>query len=135
MFGRIAVVLVTGALVLAGCGGDSQPPETTSSPAADLNIGLTDFRFAPALWTLQSNTAAELQLTNRGSFTHDWTVLASPIDVESDFDESLVLSTFEVNVGAQVAVTISPLPAGTYQVICSIPTHFSQGMVGTLTVE
>ena len=84
---------------------------------------MADFRLAPDSWTLRPGVTVEVFLTNRGSSEHDWTVLFNPIATESELTDLLVISAVEVNAGAQSTVDFRVPPAGTYQVVCSIPTH------------
>ena len=119
----------------AGCSGDSGGlSQTSASAPVESDIDMSDYRFAPAALTVKSGTNLELNLSNSGSVVHNWTVLANEITAESEFDENTVLFAGEALAGAQRAYVFEPSPAGVYQVICTIPTHFSLGMVGTLTV-
>jgi uncharacterized cupredoxin-like copper-binding protein len=45
-----------------------------------------------------------------------------------------VLTETEVEAGETGELTLNA-PAGTYQIICALDTHFDAGMEGTLTVE
>lgn len=133
---RLPAAIAVGAIVLAACSSGSAPPTQSTSPAAGTTtIDLSDFRFAPAAVTIQAGTTAEINLRNSGSVLHNWTVLTDEITTETDFEESMVLFTAEAVAGAQNRLTFESPPAGVYQVICTIPTHFGLGMVGSLTVE
>lgn len=134
---RLSIVaFLVFAFVGAGCSGNSGGVSQTSAAApVAIDIDMSDYRFAPAALTVKSGTNLELNVRNNGSVVHNWTVLANEITAESEFDETTVLFAGEALAGAQSAYVFEPPSAGVYQVICTIPTHFSLGMVGTLTVE
>jgi len=96
---------------------------------------MLDYRFAPVTVTLPSGTPVELVLRNLSSVVHNWTVLAEEITAESEFDETMVLFTNEVSAQGLERTMFQPPPPGAYQVICTISTHFTLGMVGSLVVE
>jgi plastocyanin len=121
--GVISIVLA-GALVLVGCGGDDagtdaptggndaateQPADPTSS------ITLLDNEYSPSDPVI---TSGELQLVNDGASPHTFTVEDEQIDVE-------------VKPGAEATETID-LEPGTYTLFCEF--HRGQGMETTLTV-
>ncbi len=123
------------ALAAVACGGGSETPTSAPTVGGDvLTVDLSDFRFAPATITISAGSPIELRLRNSGSVVHNWTVLSSEITRETDFDDSLVLATGEVVAGAQDLFTFEPPPPGSYQVICTVATHFTQGMAGELIV-
>ena len=106
--------------------GSSATPE--ASPAADSGDAVADvmveageFFFEPAEFTIAADTDVGIQINNSGSLPHDFTILKT--DYAVDFEA-----------GATGELTVN-LPAGTYQVDCTIPGHAEQGMVATLIVE
>jgi uncharacterized cupredoxin-like copper-binding protein len=55
-------------------------------------------------------------------------------DTEEELLADFVLTETEVEAGETGELTLNA-PAGTYQIICALDTHFDAGMEGTLTVE
>lgn len=83
---------------------------------------MTEYAFDP-----KDGTAAQgdtITATNDGEIPHNYTI-------EADGDE---VTTGDVDPGSSGEVTVDVDP-GDYDVICTIPGHADQGMVGTLTVE
>ena len=105
------------AIALLGCGED----DTGGVVDGALVIEASEFAFEPESVTIASNTDVELTLDNVGAVEHDWAVEELDINIHADPGET---TTETVNV-----------PAGTYEVICTIPGHAEAGMVGTLVAE
>ena len=124
------------ALVLAGCGGGDVGGSDDSAAATELEIRMDSFFFDPADTTVVADTDIDLSVLNLdASLQHNWVIInpGSEISDEADFDESDILyETSEVEPNASATGTFS-VAAGEYQVICTIPGHFSAGMKGTLT--
>ncbi len=76
-----------------------------------------------------------VELRNDGAIVHNWTVLTSRVETESDFREAMRIAGVTAESGAIGRVTFSTPPPGQYQVICTIPGHYSSGMEGLLVVE
>ena len=120
--GVISIVLA-GALVLAGCGGDDAGTDAptdgdaaTEQPADPTStITLLDNEYSPADPVI---SGGELQLINEGESPHTFTVEDEEVDVE-------------VEAGAEATETIDLAP-GTYTLFCTF--HRGQGMETTLTV-
>jgi uncharacterized cupredoxin-like copper-binding protein len=124
------LIRVTAALFLiAACGGGE---ETSDS----LQTTVSEFQFAPSTWTVAADSAASIEVTNAGSMTHEWVLMNPDVQIasEAEFTEDLVYIETEVEAGATETLDFTAPAAGTYQVICAIPSHFDAGMEGTLTV-
>lgn len=130
----IAISLALVVPLAAACAGDTSIPAQTPATAS-VDVGLSDYRFAPATVTVEAGVPLQLNLRNSGSVPHNWTVLASDIAAESELEETMILFTGEALAGALNTYPFDPPPAGEYQVICTIPTHFSLGMTGSLVVK
>ena len=133
---RVAFALIAVfALVLAGCGG-SDDGGGDASAATEIEIRMDSFFFDPANTSVVAGTDIDLTVLNLdSSLEHNWVVInpGSEITNESDFDESDVLyQTSEVAPNASATGSFN-VAAGEYQVICTVPGHFSAGMEGTLT--
>ncbi len=100
------------ALAVAACGNGGGG---TTVEATD------DFEFSPAALTIEAETDTDITLDNVGVVEHDWTI------------EELDLEIYAA--GGETTTETINVPAGTYDVICTIPGHAEAGMVGTLTAE
>ena len=125
---RSLVWVAVFALIAVACGDDD-------SLDTSLEVTATDFEFTPNSYRLPANTEASLTFKNDGAVEHEWVIMTSPIDNESEFEEDLVLWEEEVEAGEEKTVTIPPLEPGTYQIICGLEGHFTAGMEGELVVE
>ena len=139
---RYGSFLMAVALVAAACGGgdssDTVPaPEATiatSPPTSDITATAKDFLFSPNAWTAGAESEVTFEFENQGSVTHTWIILSSPIESESEFSEDLIVFETSAEAGEAATITFTAPAAGTYQVICNVPGHFSLGMEGLLTV-
>jgi len=83
-------------------------------------VGLSEFAISPA--SLQVPEGGSLKVTNNGAAVHDLSI------------EGTDLTTGEIQPGETATLDPSSLPAGDYEVFCSIPGHKDSGMTATLTV-
>jgi uncharacterized cupredoxin-like copper-binding protein len=129
----IPLVLVLG-LAIAACGGDDSPD--TGDAATDWAISMVEFEFDPAEPTVPAGEEITLVLENAGSVEHNWVLLAADVRLEDEADltDDMVLFEQAVDPGQSVTTTFTAAGRGIYQVICSIPGHFTAGMEGRLTV-
>jgi len=133
----VVVVVLTGAgLLLGACGGDDD--EGGGEASTSIEATASDFQFEPDSWTVPAGEEFTIDFTNDGSVEHEWAVIneGEDLDSEDDFAEEKVLFEVEaVPAGESATEAFTVEDAGTYQVICAIPSHFDAGMEGTLTVE
>jgi hypothetical protein len=131
-----AGVLAVMVIAVVAMSGDDTPATTatTGPPQSALFTVATEFAYAPDLWLAVPDTPIDVTMDNQGTVEHDWTVLSASIENESEFSEDLVLFRLYAEAGTTVEGTTQPLPAGTYQVICTIPGHFTAGQQGILRV-
>lgn len=122
------VVGLTIVSLLGACGGDSDDASTS------LDVSAAEFEFSPSSYVIPAGTEVPLTFTNDGALLHEWVIMTTPIAEESEFTEDLVLWEEEAEAGETKEVTIPPLDAGTYQIICAIEGHFAAGMEGELVV-
>jgi nitrite reductase (NO-forming) len=108
------------------------------------------FTLAPATLTVPAGQPVELTLINKGASIHNWAapslaatglqVLAMPKDLPAVFlqDVTTLLKAghpiVEAGPNQHAVIRFTPLVAGTYQTLCTIPGHKEMGMVGTLVV-
>ena len=127
---------VLGIALVACTGGDE--------PSTALRVTTSDFQFSPNEWTVPAGEEITIEITNDGSVLHEWVLMRPGVTIEAESDlpetEEELLADFvyvedEVDAGGTKTLTFTAPPAGTYQVICAIQTHFDAGMEGTLTVE
>jgi uncharacterized cupredoxin-like copper-binding protein len=113
-------------------GGGSAAP---AGPSTSLDIEASEFAFDPADVSIVADTDVEVALANVGAVEHNWTVLeaGTTIASEADYDDSTAVAEVAADPGASESGTVN-LPAGSYQVICTVPGHFAAGMEGTLEV-
>ena len=139
--GVVAVVALILAIIAMTRAGESEPVAATTSTTAaatttqattttaapttttttlPLEIDLAEFSINPT--DIVVGEGAILDVTNSGSFPHDLTI------------EGTGLATPVLQSGESAQLDLSELSAGTYQVLCAVPGHADQGMVGTLVI-
>lgn len=113
-------------------GGGSAAP---SGPATSVSVSASEFAFDPADVAIVADTDVEVTLDNVGAVEHNWTVLeaGTTISTEADYDDGLAVADVAAAAGASESGTVN-LPAGSYQIICTVPGHFGAGMEGSLEV-
>ena len=109
----VAVLALGGlaALVASGSGGTSDA----------VRVGMVDFGFRPATVRVTAGEA-ELHIVNEGKVPHDLVVAGPGKGIP------------EIHAGAEMDLDLGELPAGTYEIYCSVPGHAAAGMVGELQV-
>lgn len=129
-------VMLTSATIVAGaCSGSGDTTTTTVRPPgerAEVVVDLDEYRFVPSTVSVRGNVNVDVR--NLGGLEHTWSVLAAPIDSESELAGSTRLLEVRLEVGQSANIELDELPVGVYQLVCAIPGHFSAGMVGELVV-
>jgi plastocyanin len=145
----VSIVLLTGALAIAGCGSSSKSSssssESTAASAPANTPSSTPASSTPAAGGATQSLAANpegllkfdkssltakagsvsIQFTNNASLTHNLTVASASGAVEG--------ATATFSGGTKIlALNLKP---GTYKFYCSVPGHRAAGMEGTLTVK
>ncbi|MEX2532504.1 MAG: cupredoxin domain-containing protein [Nitriliruptoraceae bacterium] len=140
IYSRLLVASALAPLLLLGSGCQS---DDVGSSSAQLEATLSEFAFTPDTWTAPANEDVTVSLTNIGAVTHEYVILQHGVTISSEADlpdteeellADFVLTEEEVEPGETGELDFN-VPAGTYQIICAIRTHFDAGMEGTLTVE
>ena len=129
-------VLVAGGLLLGACGDDDDGDDAGASSSIDVEA--REFEFEPNSWTVAAGEEFTVEFENGGETEHEWAVLEAGEDIESEseFEEDKVAFEIEATpAGESVSQVFTIEDAGTHQVICALPGHFTSGMEGTLTVE
>jgi plastocyanin len=97
-------------------------PAGTRAEDRDVNVSLSEWKLQPSRTKVPAGSIRFLA-ENIGATQHALRVVGKGMDVSTD------------NFGPGESRTITMvLPAGQYQLICSIVGHEQQGMVATLTV-
>lgn len=97
------------------------------APKATLRVMASDFKFAPAVFSMKAGEATLIQFENDGAAEHDF-VVKTP-DGKSDWIH------LHAMVNAAVAATFRIDERGRYRVLCTVPGHKEAGMVGELVVQ
>jgi nitrite reductase (NO-forming) len=129
-------------------------PGAASAQVTRLTVTATEtasaYTLAPATLTVPAGQPVELTLINKGASIHNWAapglaatalqVLSMPKDLPAVFlqDVSTLIKEghpiLEAGPNQRAVIRFTPLAAGTYQTLCTIPGHKEMGMVGTLVV-
>jgi uncharacterized cupredoxin-like copper-binding protein len=122
----LVAVIVASVFVVAGCGGDDNGGEetTTGTASQTVSITATDFAFSPSTVTVDASGTYTFDLTNDGGTDH-------AIEIEGQGSEE---RSDTVSPGESASVTID-LQSGTYEMYCPIDGHKAQGMEGEITVS
>jgi uncharacterized cupredoxin-like copper-binding protein len=127
---RSTVMLSAMLFGVVACGSDSKSSDATAAGASaapsapgDVQITESEFKIELSSTTLTAG-AHTFDITNNGTFKHN-------INIEGTGIEEVESGDIEPGSTGQVSVT---LPAGTYEVYCSIPTHKGKGMELDITV-
>ena len=104
-----------------------------------IEIITTDFQFIPNVWSVNRGEATSLLLSNHGKQEHEWVLLKLGTKVTLPFDADDEAKVFwEIEAGPTIEkkeIFITPLKAGTYDIVCGKPRHIERGMKGTLIVK
>lgn len=120
-------------LFLAACSATTGAT-TSGQPAADLVVTMNEWRFAPREVVVEVERPAVVELRNSGAVLHEWAVVDGRVTTEADLGGVEVLARLKVNAGDVARLELPALRPGVYDVVCPIPGHIANGMVGTLTV-
>lgn len=114
----------------AGGGGGESASGTSFSIEAD------NFVFRPDSYQAPADQDVSVELVNVSAIEHNWTVLqeGTTIAEESEYSDDLSITQIVVAANETASDTIN-LPAGSYQVICTVAGHFAAGMKAQLTVS
>ena len=132
---HLIALLVALAVVLVSCGGGDDDADGGEA-VTDFQVQMDSFFFDPENVTVVAGTDVTVTALNLDSaLQHNWVIIeqGSEVGDEQEIDESAFLfQTAEIDPQTSATGTFNVAP-GEYQVICTVPGHFSAGMVGTLT--
>lgn len=135
----LAILLVTGAIGVAGCGGSG---ETTTTKKGEFqprtyptDVGLTEWKVYPEASRVTAGRVL-FRVQNSGQFKHSFVVIRTDQDA-SELGGSTagkVGEIPEVNLGQPGTLEINMQP-GHYALICGLPGHYQRGMYENLDVR
>ena len=123
-----AYLAAIGTFVLAGCGGDEEPPSgpPVTVPASDpVEVVAEDFLFDPAAIVVEGGGPLEIVLDNQGAVAHNLTL----------FDGAEEVGATPTFAGGEQRSTTIDLAPGAYRMVCTVADHEQLGMVGDLEVR
>ena len=140
----VVVALVSLALFISACGGSEEAPAETAAEATIVDVRLSEFKVSLSAGTAPAGTVT-FRLMNDGAVVHNFRVIRTdlaadelPVDEAAftvDEDQVDVLASgSDLDASAEEEIT-ADLAAGSYVLICNIPTHYDAGMHTTFTVE
>ncbi len=131
---KFIAAAVLGAVLFAGCGGGDERDSSddngggdtteTEAPAGGdaIRVEAKEFAFDPTDIEAPADTPFTVEVVNVGAIEHNFVV--------TGYEDQIIATTAGQTVSGELT-----LPAGTYEVYCSIAGHKEAGMVGTLTAS
>jgi plastocyanin len=135
---RILPLLLVVAAVGTGCGGDDDDEDAaapaatateTEAAAGGQTVDMIEFAFQPSDLTVMRGETITAETT--GSTVHNLTIEEGP-DPETPSMELAATPDLQPGDSAELSVDIQP---GTYALVCTVPGHREQGMIGTIEVR
>ena len=120
--GVVATTLL--ALLGAACGGDASAGEGGGSGPVAIEIMLSEFAISPSTISVPASRPIAFSIMNMGTAAHTFAV---------ETPDGQVVSP-EIAAGSTGSLSVPALPAGDYDVLCTVVGHADLGMVGTLSV-
>jgi len=122
------------ALWLGACSATPAATTTSTPPSADVVVTMNEWRFAPGDVNIAPGAAVVVELRNTGTLLHEWAVVDGTVETEADMAGLQIVARLEVNAGGVERLQLAGLDSGVYTIVCPVPGHIANGMVGTLTV-
>ena len=113
----VAAFLIAAVAVVAVVNKDS----TTSAAggSSTVTVSASEYKFAPS--AINATVNGKIVVTNDGTMPHNLAITNGP-------------TTPDISPGKSATLDLTGLPAGTYEVTCTVPGHAAAGMKGTLTI-
>jgi uncharacterized cupredoxin-like copper-binding protein len=105
----------------AGAGGGG---EVAAASTVELAVTLTEFSIDPSTLQADAGAALSIDVGNHGAAPHTFAIVAGGTTYETD----------SIAPGGHATLSVPPLDAGTYDVLCTVPGHDTLGMTGTLSI-
>lgn len=128
------LLLLFMAVLLAACGGNSEPD---AEPVSMTIKGYDTFAFDPESFSIPAGSEVTLIFENAGGLDHNFVLVRNNADplLVSDADAVGGVNAGIVSGGGESTLTFIAPPPGEYQFVCTIAGHAAGGMVGTMVVE
>lgn len=103
----------------------SQPTTATapSGPVREIKVSAKEYAYTPSTITVKKGEAVKIILTNNGTTAHNLAI------------DKLNLSTKTIGSGESDSITFTAGTVGTFTFFCSVDSHESLGLKGTLVIE
>ena len=117
--------------VAAAFGGDAP------ANRRDIQITLSNFSFNPNMVRLQRNATYAIHLVNSASGGHSFSApgFFSAMTVAPDDRAKIVNGKVDIPAGQTVDITVTPMTAGSYPIVCTHFLHSTFGMRGEAVIE
>jgi plastocyanin len=133
------LLVVAAAALIGGCGGDDDDDDDTAAAtgaettagggSGATTVGMTEFEFDPDDLTVSQGDTITAQ--NDGNVEHNLTIREGP-DPEQESAELAATPDVQSGDSADLIVDVD---SGKHSMVCTLPGHAEQGMIGTITVE
>ena len=103
----------------------------------DIQVTLSNFNFAPNMLRLQRNMTYAIHLVNSASGGHSFAApgFFAAVAVAPEDRAKIVNGRIEIPAGQTVDITVTPMMAGRYPIVCSHFLHSTFGMKGDAVIE
>lgn len=98
-------------------------PAKISGPVTEFNVSAKEFAYTPSTITVNKGETVKINFTNDGTTAHNFTI--------SEFN----VATKTIGPGESDSVTFTPTASGSYFFFCSVDSHRSLGLQGTLIIK
>lgn len=94
-----------------------------NSPVKEFNVSAKEFSYTPSSITVSKGDTVKINFTNNGTTAHNFTI------------SDLGIASKTINPGETDTVTFAASQTGNFTYFCSIDSHESLGLKGTLTIN
>ena len=120
-------------LMLAG-----SPATAADAPTRqDIQVTLSNFNFAPNMLRMQRNMSYAIHLVNSASGGHSFSApgFFAAVAVAPEDRSKIVNGKVDIPAGQTVDITVTPMTAGSYPIVCTHFLHSTFGMKGEAVIE
>ena len=112
-------------------------PAIAAPAGQQIDVVLSNFSFNPNMLRLQRNMSYTLHLMNAASGGHSFSApeLFAAVQIAPEDSGKVANGRIEIPAGQAVDIHLTPMTAGTYQIVCTHFLHQTFGMHGTATIE
>jgi uncharacterized cupredoxin-like copper-binding protein len=112
-------------------------PASAAPADQQIDVVLSNFSFSPNMLRLQRNASYTLHLMNSASGGHSFSApeLFSAVQIAPEDSGKIANGRIEIPAGQAVDIHLTPMAAGTYQIVCTHFLHQTFGMHGTAVIE